>query len=164
MKQKAWKFPAKCRIQPIQGWQKQGLAPEILRQPPTSRSYEIGKTRFAFLLEMVMFIHHEFFFMFGMFGMFGMFVMFGIGKFGMFGMFGLGENSGNPKLLDPWDPWLSEKEDPKKQRQFRIQDGILIQIPTQLSLSLYIYIIYNVKLGLIIPAVLINPLCAPQKM
>ena len=60
MKQKAWKFPAKCRIQPIQGWQKQGLAPEILRQPPTSRSYEIGKTRFAFLLEMVMFIHHEF--------------------------------------------------------------------------------------------------------
>jgi hypothetical protein len=72
--------------------------------------------------------------MFGMFGMFGMFVMFGIGKFGMFG---LGENSGNPKLLDPWDPWLSEKEDPKKQRQFRIQDGILIQIPTQLSLSIY---------------------------
>jgi hypothetical protein len=62
MKQKAWKFPAKCRIQPIQGWQKQGLAPEILRQPPTSRSYEIGKTRFAFLLEMVMFIHHEFFY------------------------------------------------------------------------------------------------------
>ena len=74
-----------------------------------------------------------------MFGMFGMFVF---GKFGMFGMLGLGENSGNPKLLDPWDPWLSEKEDPKKQRQFRIQDGILIQIPTQLSLSLYIYIIY----------------------
>ena len=58
------------------------------------------------------------------------------------GMLGLGENSGNPKLLDPWDPWLSEKEDPKKQRQFRIQDGILIQIPTQPSLSIYIYIIY----------------------
>ena len=58
------------------------------------------------------------------------------------GMLGLGENSGNPKLLDPWDPWLSEKEDPKKQRQFRIQDGILIQIPTQPSLSIYIYHIY----------------------
>ena len=64
------------------------------------------------------------------------------GMSGMFGMFGWGENSGNPKLLDPW---LREKEDPKKQRQFRIQDGILIQIPTQL-LCIYIYIYKSIWL------------------